>query len=151
MHSSSVLKEDDRNIFKTNAPSTFQFYKILSTHNAPQYAFQFKKFTILRAISNETQWYISQVPLFAILGNSMKRYACALADYRLNTRRDKKGRGGLTRLCNRLNAFMLYMYNSLVNAIHFTCWNLRRYWFLKFSQVSQLSGDSDMLVFTPVF
>ena len=73
-HSSSVLKEDDRNIFKTNALSTFQFYKMLSTHNAPQYAFQFKKFTILKAISNETQWYISRVPLFAIPGNSMKLF-----------------------------------------------------------------------------
>ena len=140
MHSSSVLKEDDRNIFKTNAPSTFQFYKILSTHNAPQYAFQFKQVY-------HPQGYFKWNTVVYFTGPAF----CALADYRLKTRRDKEGRGGLTRLCNRLNAFMLCMYNSLVNAIHFTCWNLRRDWFLKFSQVSQLSGDSDMLVFTPVF
>ena len=73
MHSSSGWEEDDRNIFKTNAPSTFQFYKILSTHNATQYAFQFKQ--VYYPISNETQLYISRVPLFGLPGNSMKFFS----------------------------------------------------------------------------
>ena len=48
----------------SNFTKYYRRTKQLSTHSNSN------KFTILRAISNETQWYISRVALFA--GNSMK-------------------------------------------------------------------------------